>query len=82
MSRQRLDKLIASQGAYSRSEVKALVKARRVLVNGVAVSSTDEVAAIKNEMGVGDIMEIIVWRDGKTIIFEIELMDTNDVYGK
>ena len=51
-------------------------------VNGVAVSSTDEVAAIKNEMGVGDIMEITVWRDGKTIVFEIELMDTNDVYGK
>lgn len=51
-------------------------------VNGIAVSTTEEVAAIKNEMGVGDIMEITVWRDGQTIVFEIELMDTNDVYGK
>ncbi len=51
-------------------------------VNGIAVSSTEEVAAIKNEMAVGDIMEITVWREGETIVFEIELMDTNDVYGK
>lgn len=38
MSKQRLDKIIASQGAYSRSEVKTLVKHGRVLVNGIAVT--------------------------------------------
>lgn len=38
---ERLDKIIASQGKYSRSEVKKLVKQGRVLVDGAAVKSSD-----------------------------------------
>ena len=39
---ERVDKLIVSQGQYSRSEVKALVARRRVLVNGAAIRSSSE----------------------------------------
>ena len=39
---ERVDKLIVSQGQYSRSEVKALVTRRRVLVDGVAIRSSSE----------------------------------------
>ncbi len=38
---ERLDKIIASQGKYSRSEVKKLVKAGLVKVNGAVVKSSD-----------------------------------------
>ena len=38
---ERLDKIIASQGKYSRSEVKKLVKAGLVTVNGKAVKTSD-----------------------------------------
>lgn len=40
MSKQRLDKIIASQGSFSRSEVRALCKKGRVLVNGAAVTDS------------------------------------------
>lgn len=38
---ERLDKIIASQGQYSRSEVKKLVKQGRISVNDVTVKSSD-----------------------------------------
>ena len=38
---ERLDKIIASQGKYSRSEVKKLVRAGLVLLNGEKVKSSD-----------------------------------------
>lgn len=38
---ERLDKIIASQGQYSRSEVKKLVKSGRVTVDGEAAKSAD-----------------------------------------
>lgn len=41
MSMERLDKIIASQGKYSRSEVKKLVKAGLVAVNGTVVRASD-----------------------------------------
>ncbi len=44
MAQERLDKLIASLGAYSRREVKALVKEGRVLVDGRPARSADEKA--------------------------------------
>ncbi len=40
MPKQRLDKIIASQGAYSRSEVKELAKKGRITVNGRAVADS------------------------------------------
>ena len=44
MAKERLDKLIASLGAYSRREVKALVKEGRVLVDGRPARFADEKA--------------------------------------
>ena len=41
MSMERLDKIIASQGRYSRSEVRKLVKSGLVTVNGNAVKTSD-----------------------------------------
>lgn len=38
---ERLDKIIASQGKYSRSEVKKLVKSGRITVDGAVVKSAD-----------------------------------------
>lgn len=38
MSRQRIDKIIASQGAYSRNDVRQLVRNGKVAVNSVTVS--------------------------------------------
>lgn len=38
---ERLDKLIASQGKFSRSDVKKMVKSGRVTVDGAAVKSAD-----------------------------------------
>ena len=38
---ERLDKIIASQGQYSRSDVKKLVKQGRVTLDGAAVKSSD-----------------------------------------
>lgn len=38
---ERLDKTIASQGQYSRSEVKKLIKGGRITVDGKAVKSSD-----------------------------------------
>ena len=41
MSLQRLDKIIASMGQHSRKDVKNLIKARKISVNGAIVSSSD-----------------------------------------
>ena len=40
MSQQRLDKIIASQGVYSRSDVKRLVRGGEITVNGKAVKDS------------------------------------------
>ena len=37
---ERIDKIIASQGKYSRSDVKALVSKGRVMVDGVRIKSS------------------------------------------
>lgn len=39
---ERLDKLIASQGKYSRKEVKALIARRRVTVDGVTAKASEQ----------------------------------------
>lgn len=44
MEQQRLDKIIASTGAYSRREVKDLIRHGRVLVDGVPARSAQEKA--------------------------------------
>ena len=42
MEKQRLDKIIASTGKWSRKDVKLLIKQGRVLVDGVPAASADE----------------------------------------
>ncbi|MBQ9552393.1 MAG: rRNA pseudouridine synthase [Clostridia bacterium] len=42
--KERLDKILASQGAFSRSEARQLVRGGRVQVNGVTVRAADEKA--------------------------------------
>lgn len=49
-------------------------------VNGVPVYTTEDVAAIKEGMTVADTIRLTIWRNGETIIFEVALMDTNDIY--
>ena len=39
---ERIDKIIASQGLYSRSDVKYLVKHKRVAVDGETVTSSSK----------------------------------------
>ena len=41
---ERIDKIIASQGKYSRSEVKKLIKGGRITLNGRVLKSSDEKA--------------------------------------
>ncbi len=50
---ERLDKLIASQGQYSRKEVKALIARRRVTVDGVTAKAPEQkVDADKNVIAI------------------------------
>ncbi|MBR5437478.1 MAG: rRNA pseudouridine synthase [Clostridia bacterium] len=58
---ERLDKIIASQGKYSRSEVKKLVKAGLVTLNGEKVKSADVKA---------DAQKDIITVDGESICYK------------
>ena len=49
-------------------------------VNGQPVSTTDQVAEIKDAMSVGDTLHLSLWRDGESLEVDIKLVDTNDVY--
>lgn len=51
-----------------------------IAVNGITVSATDEVAAIKDNYSVGDKLTLTIFRNGETFDLEVELMDTNDIY--
>ena len=49
-------------------------------IDGQSVSSTEEVAAIRDTKSVGDSMRFTIWRQGETFEVDVRLMDTNDVY--
>ena len=51
-------------------------------VNGIPVTTTNEVNDIKNELQVGDTMTFRIWRDGEELEITVTLIDTNDIYGK
>lgn len=61
---ERIDKIIASQGQYSRKEVKALIAKRRIAVDGRVVSSSSEKA---------DPMTMLLTVDGKPLEFKRNL---------
>ena len=58
---ERIDKIIASQGLYSRSDVKYLVKHKRVAVDGETVTSSSRKA---------DPEASVITIDGKPLIFK------------
>ena len=49
-------------------------------VNGVPVSKTDDVLAIRDTMSIGDTMTLTIFRDGETLEIGIELYNLNDLY--
>ena len=49
-------------------------------IDGQSVSTTEEVAAIRDTKGVGDSLRFTIWRQGETFEVDVRLMDTNDVY--
>lgn len=61
---ERIDKIIASQGQYSRKEVKVLIAKRRIAVDGRIVSSSSEKA---------DPMTMLLTVDGKPLEFKRNL---------
>lgn len=61
---ERIDKIIASQGQYSRKEVKALIAKRRIAVDGRIVSSSSEKA---------DPLTTQISIDGKSLAFKRNL---------
>lgn len=61
---ERIDKIIASQGQYSRKAVKALIAKRRIAVDGRVVSSSSEKA---------DPMTMLLTVDGKPLEFKRNL---------
>ena len=83
------DKLPASGGLYisavsegSDAAAKGLRAGDIILkVDGVEVSATAEISAMKEELSVGDTMTFTIWREGEIFDVDIMLVDTNDVYG-
>lgn len=51
-----------------------------VAVNGTPVTTTQEIADIKDEMSIGDSLVLTIWRNGETMDIEVALMNTYDVY--
>lgn len=51
-----------------------------IAIDGQSVSSTEEVAAIRDTRSVGDSLRFTIWREGETFEVDVLLMDTNDVY--
>ena len=51
-------------------------------VNGIPVTTTEQVNDIKNELRVGDTMTFTLWRKGEVLEITVTLIDTNDIYGK
>ena len=58
------------------SGTKALIEA-----NGLAVSETGELSAMKDKLAVGDTIHFKILRDGEILELDVAIVDTNDVYG-
>lgn len=79
----------APQGLYisavsegSDAEAKGLQEGDVLMeVNGQTVTTTSEVAAIKDQFRVGDSLHFKIWREGEIFEVDVELVDTNDIYG-
>jgi serine protease Do len=49
-------------------------------VNGVPVSTTYDVSAIKDGLGVGDTLTLTIYRSGETFDVDVTLVETSDIY--
>ena len=49
-------------------------------VDGVPVTTTDEVVELKEKKTVGDQMVFSIWRSGEELEITVTLVDTNDIY--
>ena len=73
---------IAAVSPGSDAEAKGLqIGDILMAVNGQNVTTTKEVADIKDQFGVGDELLFRIWREGETFEVSVALVDTNDVYG-
>ena len=64
MAMERIDKIIASQGLYSRSDVKYMVNKKRITIDGKVVTSASQKADVdKNE----------IMLDGKPFVVKIQI---------
>ena len=73
---------ISAVSEGSDAEAKGLQEGDVLLeVNGTPVSTTAEVAAIKDQFQVGDSLHFLIWREGETFEVDVILVDTRDIYG-
>lgn len=73
---------ISAVSEGSDAEAKGLQEGDVLLeVNGTPVSTTAEVAAIKDQFQVGDSLHFLIWREGETFEVDVILVDTLDIYG-
>lgn len=49
--------------------------------NGTPVTTTEDISDIKNELQVGDVIVLTIWRNGEELEIPVTLVDTNDIYG-
>ena len=77
------DGLYISAVAEGSDAAEKGVKAGDIIlkVNGVEVSTTAEISAMKDALNVGDTMRFTLWRNGEILEIDVMLVDTNDVYG-
>ncbi len=83
------DKMPESGGLYISAVAEgsdALAKGVRpgdiiLEVDGVAVSATSELSAMKDRLSVGDTMHFKLLRDGEIVEVDVAMVDTNDIYG-
>jgi len=47
-----------------------------IAANGTEITTNKELSAVKNGLQIGDSLTLTVWRDGKTLDFEVELVDS------
>lgn len=64
---------------YEESDAFGKLQERDVIIaaNGIEVLSNEDLSNVKNEMSVGDIIVLTIYRDGETLDVEIVLIDSS-----
>ena len=85
---QAMEKYSMPEGVYvtdvqekSDAAVKGIKKGDVIMeVNGIPVTTTEEIRDIKDSFAVGDVLTMKIWREGEIFEVDVALIDTNDVY--